>query len=80
MNDTQNASDFETLGQFDSLMIIHKGQDGKVKNFRYIETHDTTKYEFTYNRVIRFLINNCLISQRVWRLPFLTGRWKTYKE
>lgn len=53
---------------------------GKVKDTRFVKAHFGVRFEFIPNRFYLTLINSGRIQPNTWKVPFLFGTWKAYKE
>ncbi len=58
----------ESIQQFDKLTIQVRDKDGNVKPI------------FQENSLFRYLISKGIVSPRFPKIPYLLGRWQTYKE
>lgn len=59
----------------DSLALEVRGQDGMIKDIRYIKKGK----EFIANKLYLKLINKGSIKSNTWKVPFLFGRWQPVK-
>ena len=58
----------ENVGQFDSLVIELRDENGNIKPV------------FQESKLFRFLIINGIVSPNFPKIPYLLGRWQTFKE
>lgn len=54
--------------------------NGKVKDTRYVKAFGPVRFEFLPNALYLKLINSGRIQPNTWKVPFLFGYWKAYKE
>jgi hypothetical protein len=69
----------ESTSMADSLGLVVRDSNGRIKTTRYIKPHAWGDTEFIPNKFYLSLINSGHIQPNTWKIPFLFGSWTVKK-
>ena len=65
----------ESTGMFDSLAVVARDKNGRVKDARFVRPFAGKIWQFHPNRLYLRLVNDGDIQPDTFKIPFIFGSW-----